>query len=370
VKRYAIFFPQFHSVDVNDKAWGYGFTDWSLVAVANAFNYWTRRAPAAGFYDLSDAEVVRERIEAASNAGLDGFGIYHYRFDDGPELAAVERYLRDHNDLPSGFQYFLIWANENWSKRWAGQDTNILKTINARPSREEVRAHVEYLAPLFGSKSYTRWRDRPVFVVYRPEAFKNSAETIALYREEFFRAGQSPVIGYFLKSPSDREYSRIFDFCYFFEPRLYFNWHGVLSSNSVTAAYKYLLHLLPYSKVESLSSFVSGFVRGHSRSYEFADFLSYFVSDKRKSLVQSMACPVQNILSSGWNNAPRYRSRFTELTTPNAREFSAMLSAALDDEAYSKDIPLLVNAWNEWSEGAAIEECSYLGTSLLSWYVG
>ena len=46
VKRYAIFFPQFHRVRVNDLAWGHGFTDWALVAVANAFDYWALRLAA------------------------------------------------------------------------------------------------------------------------------------------------------------------------------------------------------------------------------------------------------------------------------------------------------------------------------------
>ena len=28
-------------------------------------------------------------------------------------------------------------------------------------------------------------------------------------------------------------------------------------------------------------------------------------------------------------------------------------------------LPPLINAWNEWSEGAAIEPCAYLGTRYL-----
>jgi hypothetical protein len=90
MEKYAIFFPQYHQVDVNDAAWGRGFTDWALVAAANAFDLWQRRAPACGFYDLSDKVIVSRLFQEAADSGLDGFGIYHYRFEDGPELTAVE----------------------------------------------------------------------------------------------------------------------------------------------------------------------------------------------------------------------------------------------------------------------------------------
>src|SRR6266702_688379 len=142
MKRYAIFFPQYHQVHVNDEAWGYGFTDWALVSTANAFDYWKRRSPVAGFYDLAKTNDVAARFEEATKAGLDGFGIYHYWFEDGPELDAVERYLQ-HNNAPNNFGYFFIWANENWTKRWAGRDTEILKFVATSPSRDQIRDHVE-----------------------------------------------------------------------------------------------------------------------------------------------------------------------------------------------------------------------------------
>ena len=71
------------------------------------------------------------------------------------------------------------------------------------------------------------------------------------------------------------------------------------------------------------------------------------------------------MLTSGWNNAPRYRQYFTELEVPDPDEFSVLLHASLSNPKYSQEIPLLCNAWNEWSEGAAIEPCHYLGDTLL-----
>lgn len=368
MKKYAIFFPQFHQVDVNDTAWGYGFTDWALVATANAFDMWPRRAPATGFYDLANPEHIEAQFSKAAAAGVDGFGIYHYRFDDGPELDAVERYLKSAS-LPDNFNYFYIWANESWSKRWAGKDTEVLKFVSTNPSREKISEHVAYLAPYFFLPSYTRVGDRPLFVIYRPDFFEDTQFVLSCYREEFRKVGLDPLIGFCFKHASDIAYSGIFDFCYLFEPRLFFNFYGVRRFTIVSKIFKKLVHFLPYQKAEFLSNFIGKLVRRGSTSYSFSRFFEYFLSAERKQLLESLACPPQNILMSGWNNAPRYRNNFTAVETPNACQFSEMLTHALMDPNCSKEIPLLCNAWNEWSEGAAIEPCHFLGDGLLNAYV-
>ena len=369
MKKYAIFFPQFHQVKVNDSAWGFGFTDWSLVACANAFDLWKRRAPASGFYDLADPAQVSKKLSKAADSGLDGFGIYHYRFDDGPELNAVEQHLL-HIDLPNNFDYFFIWANESWSKRWAGKDTEVLKHVSSNPSQQDIREHVRYLAPYFASDSYTKIDNRPVFVIYRAEFFQNPSLTLAEYRREFALVGLNPLIGYFVKSVSDVEYSSIFDFCYLFEPRLFFNFYGLRSKPIISRVFRKLVHFIPYAKVEFLSKLVGGLLNRGSRVYSFESFLNYFTSEDRSEFIKSISCPVQNVLTCGWNNSPRYRENFTELETPTNEVFSKSLNYAVNELKCSEDLPLLCNAWNEWSEGAAIEPCYYLGDDFLKIYVG
>ena len=364
MKRYAIFYPQFHQVTVNDVAWGYGFTDWVLVATANAFDYWKRRAPAAGYYDLSKLEVVSAQFHMAARSGLDGFGIYHYWFEDGLELGAVERYLSQ-SSLPENFGYFFIWANESWSKRWAGKDTEILKYVSTSPSREEVRNHVQHLKPFMESESYTTVLNRPLFVIYRPDFFRDPVNTINCYRDEFNRVGVNVLIGCCIKSTLDVEHSTYFDFCYLFEPRLFFNFSGLRKSKLIHSVYGRILKSMDYSKVEYWSEKIGSLLRKASKTYSFKCFLEYYRSTERKSLIESLACGAQNVLICGWNNAPRYRDRFTEVDVPTKEQFLQMLSESLGDSCCSENLPLLCNAWNEWSEGAAIEPCQYLGDSLL-----
>jgi hypothetical protein len=368
MKRYAIFFPQFYKVDVNDLALGHGFTDWALVATANAFDYWPRRSPACGFYDLSKDDDICARFEAAAGTGLNGFAIYHYRFDDGPELHAVEQYLRRKN-LPEGFNYFYIWANEDWSTRWVGGKVRILKKLSARPDRSAVAQHVNYLAPFMESASYTRAGDRPLFVIYRPDHFLHPANALALYREEFKRAGLNPLIGFFGKNVSDRQYSETFDFCYLFEPRLFFNFQGVRKSPVAAWAYGLIARMFSSRVREAAAEFVTRNLNRLSSKYTFTEFLRYFSSDARSRFVDGLQCPAQEIITSGWNNAPRYRDRFMKLDVPSVGQFKSMMAMLENSPASQSEIPLLCNAWNEWAEGAAIEPCCYLGDALLSCYL-
>lgn len=367
MKKFAIFFPQFYATHVNNQAWGYGFTDWSLLSTANAFSGWSRRAPASGFYDLSKNEDIHARFCEARQAKLDGFGIYHYRFNDGPELNTVENFLLNTSGIDN-FSFFLIWANENWSKRWAGEDTDLLKTISSAPSRREIADHVAYLAPLFQLTNYEKINDRPIFVIYRPDFFQDMEAVLQIYRSEFKSIGLNPAIGFFLKNSTDVVYSGLFDFCYLFEPRLYQNMSGFRKFSIVHSVFKKLLNTFNYSLVEFLSTLFSKLTINHRNNPSFDGFLKYFNSIQRQQIIESIECPVQNVLTVGWNNFPRYRENFTEIVeVPNLSQISIMMDLA-SSSLYSDSIPLLCNAWNEWSEGAAIEPCHYLGDYLLKSY--
>jgi hypothetical protein len=241
--------------------------------------------------------------------------------------------------------------------------------VNPKPDRAKVAEHVNYLAPFMNSRFYTRTDGRPLFVFYRPDTFTQLDVSLALYREEFRRVGIDPIVGFFVKHVSDIQYCHLFDFCYLFEPRLFFNFQGVRRKSTVLKAYRGMTKAMSPRMVESTSEFLTRLMKKSNDSYSFSRFLDYFFSDARKELIRSVACPVQEVLTCGWNNAPRYRRRFTELEVPTIKEFSSMVATATDSRMSQIELPILCNAWNEWSEGAAIEPCVYLGDGLLKAYL-
>jgi hypothetical protein len=355
---FAIYFPQFYPTPTNDRAWGQGFTDWALVAQANLRPSWSRRAPAIGYYDGSSSAVHQRQFEQMRAYGLGGMGVYHYWFQQGQELAAFESTLRS----PAGINappWFLIWATENWSRRWIGDATSILK-MSEDPSRAEIRLHCEYLLRCFELPTYWRWEGKPVFVWYNLAHFKAPQQVLEQYRAQLASLGSPVAFGHFIKNPFDLDYARLVDFNYFFEPRLFFGTRVKGRGSWANRALTVLKVSLGEQVLSRALVWLDRFQRVGT-TYNASDFMAYLASEQRLTWQKRLTGPVQDVLSPGWNNTPRYGSRFTALSELDPAEFAACVQKSRSQSA----LPVLINAWNEWSEGAAIEPCAYFGDRYL-----
>jgi lipopolysaccharide biosynthesis protein len=117
----AIYFPQYHAIPENDRFWGEGFTEWTLLRPLEVEGI---RKPLSveegglGYYDLMSRSIRRKQADFARKFGVNGFIFYHYWFsgsyapDDHLVMHQVqERMLLDGEpDLPFAFS----WANEVW----------------------------------------------------------------------------------------------------------------------------------------------------------------------------------------------------------------------------------------------------------------
>ena len=63
---------------------------------------------------------MKKQIELAKNHGIYGFGIYYYWFSGKTLLEKPLLILLNNKDID--FNFLLIWANENWTKKWDGKD--------------------------------------------------------------------------------------------------------------------------------------------------------------------------------------------------------------------------------------------------------
>lgn len=341
---------------MNNEAWGFGYNDWTLVARSNMRRNCQRRAPAKGFYDGADLSVHQAQMREVKAYNLGGVGLYHYWFFNRHELSHFENSLRlGKISLP----WFLIWANESWSRRWFGDPTLILE-LSANPTRGEVEEHCNYLSTCFEDSDYLRIDGKPLFVFYNLSHFKDPERVVSWYREFFLKHGHEVALGQFVKNSGDKSLSKLVEWNYFFEPRLFFNFKRSFRGSRSSLMARGLKTVLGSRTIEKLHGILDRFQQ-RGDSFDAHSFLEYFSSEKRREFVDSFGGGIREVLSPSWNNFPRYGDRFTELQPISPQDFSKMVT----DSSPSSGAPLLINSWNEWSEGAAIEPCHYMGSIYL-----
>jgi len=169
----AIYFPQYHTIPENDRFWGTGFTEWSLLKPSEQKGL---RKPLSedkgglGYYDLTNVTTRRLQGNLAKQFGVHGFMFYHYWFSgDGVQNHSV-MWKVPHLMLQDGepnTPFFFSWANEPWTKHWDGADgANLLAQDYG--DEAEWQKHFEWLVPYFKHAKYMQVDGKPMFAVYRP----------------------------------------------------------------------------------------------------------------------------------------------------------------------------------------------------------
>ncbi len=359
MKPFAIYFPQFYPTATNNKAWGTGFTDWALVANANMRDIWPRRAPAAGFYDGASPLVHARQMNEAKDANLGGFATYHYWFYTHQELNAFETTMLANATSENTLPWFLVWATESWSKRWLA-NPEILLNLSSAPTQHEIELHCDYLATCFAHPTYTHWHGKPLFVWYNLGHFNQPESVVISYREAMLRRGFDIAVAHFVKNPFDLAYCAFTDASYMFEPRLFFNSKKAARGDVAKLVLTMIKKVVGTAGAEALLVAMDRMQKAGT-THSAAHFLAYMDSPERAAWLASTKQPCQEVLSPGWNNSPRYGDRFTALQPLDPSIFGKLVGDALG----KSDLPPLLNAWNEWTEGAAIEPCAYLGRRYL-----
>lgn len=175
----AFYLPQFHPVEVNDKYWGKGFTEWRNVAKARPLfrGHNEPRIPAdLGYYDLRMPEIREQQAALAKEAGIEGFCYWHYWFGNGREV--LERPFDE--VVRSGdpdFPFCLGWANHSWTTRtWTkiksnAEDSYIFK--QEYPGEKDYMDHFYRLLPAFKDNRYITVDGKPLFLIFDLNGFND-----------------------------------------------------------------------------------------------------------------------------------------------------------------------------------------------------
>jgi len=364
IKPIAIHLPQFHPTPENDQWWGKGFTEWTNVTKATPLfegHYQPHLPSDLGFYDLRLEEARLAQEALAKQYGIHGFCYYHYWFNGKRILnEPVDRKLKNpKEDLP----FMLCWANENWTRRWDGQDQEVL--MKQDYSDQDDVAHLQHLIPYFKDARYIKVNGKPVFIVYKPFLFPNPTATAKKWREVAAAHGLElylchTVFGY------GKGWNTLIDG---FDAAIDFEPFGVRRKSVFSE-----MERIKQSNIDT--SLTSRIVRKIKHSLSVSDKktpivlnkLDYDYMTKNVKSLKEFPFKMFPNLVPGWDNTSRRKnnpSLLLDHSTPELFEEWLTLLAT-DFEPYSEDESFLfINAWNEWAEGNHLEPCQKWGTAYL-----
>lgn len=333
MKVIAIYLPQFHPFKENDGWWGPGFTEWTNVTRAKSLfkgHQQPKHPTDFGYYDLRLKENLIQHGKVAEGFGLNGFCFYHYWFN-GKRIMnkPIDSLLTDEKYT---FPYMLCWANETWSRRWLGEEKEVL--IRQEYSYEDDLLHIEWLMKSpFSDPRYIRIDGRPVLVVYRPGDLPENGRFVGLIKSEASKYGipEPYVVGTNINNHHIGLYDNILNF----EPQL----------SALPGAFND-----GFSLKRLFRNIKSGIFSGVIKVYDYS-FVKKLMAD-RKFNYKYWPC-----IFVGWDNTPRRGKRGIVFLNQNVSSFKESLVVAKDIAQQQKTSEqfVFINAWNEWAEGNFLE---------------
>jgi len=337
VQLIAYYLPQFHIIPENEESWGRGFTEWTNVtrAVPQFAGHYQPHLPGdLGFYDLSNQEVLERQIVLARKYGISGFCLHYYWFRGKRLLEKPVATLYRRKDLD--IRFCLSWANETWSRRWDGSEDDVL--IPQIHTLESDKRFIEDAVRYMDDPRYIKIDDRPVLVVYRSELLADPARTIEHWRNVALKAVGKDL--FLLRAMSFKPATLVngFDASVQFPPH----------------------HLDAADTSASKSPFNPAF---SGRVYDYPALLATV-----KRQFREYDFPVIPAVMTGWDNTPRCGSAGACYHGSTPAHYAAWLAAAA---YFAKQKPVggssyvIINAWNEWAEGAHLEPDQKFGHAYL-----
>jgi len=337
---FALYLPQFQPLKINDDNWGEGFSEWTNLATSRPLfdGHIQPIVPGKlGFYDLRNRQTIREQIVLAKRAGLNGFIVMIYWFEDHSVMAESLDTIAEICGEEK-FYFAFEWANEPWTKRWDGWDSHIILKQNKILTYEGTAKLAMSVSHFLKNPYYLRFKAKPVFFIYNPGYFENDAVSILK------RAFDTVDIEIYLVGMQT------------------FNWR---SEDILSLGYDESCEYFPHNMG------------------------AYTEPAKRKLLpftidvsIESYPATVRNITSSierqgipscfpAWDNSPRRKIQGSNVFVDcSASDFGIWLEDSIDRSLNRKKAGLLdmvvINAWNEWGEGAVLEPSRNSGYAYLN----
>lgn len=335
-KLIAFYLTQYHITEENNKWWGEGFTEWVNVKRGKPMfeGHNQPRIPSElGYYDLvEDRSIQYKQIDLAKQHDIFGFCYYYYWFEGKRLLRKPLDQFVENKEL--NLPYCICWANETWSKRWDGQDHEILMQ-QVHNKKTDVQ-YIKEMIPMFKDDRYIKIDGKPLLLIYRIELFPQPYRTIQRWRKICKKNGIADIHVAIVQSFG------------VVNPKIY----------GADSAVEFPPHKIVGSQInERILPKVNDF-KGNIYSYkEITDNLSTISARDYSMMVGSMLA---------WDNTARRMNAsniFAEFDPELFRKW--LIKNHYFTKIYREDRVMFINAWNEWAEGTYLEPDQKYGRTFL-----
>ena len=342
MKVLALHLPQYHRIPENDTWWGEGFTDWVNVKKARPF-FKGHNQPlvplAYNYYDMTDLKTLIAQANLAKTFGVYGFCYYHYWFNGKLLLEKPCELLLKHPEIDQKFCF--CWANESWARTWDGKEHELL-IKQEYGGKEDWDSHFQYLNHFFQDERYIKIDGKPLLFIYSCSRLRNYNEMMAYWRKKAVENGYMGLfVAEFVNSFNSGNKESDTDIIVEFEPLC-------------TARYS----ISSWGKLKRLVCKKMGWT-------EFLDYdyvWKCLLDNKKKYGKKIWRSAFVN-----FDNSPRKGKKALILQGATPEKFEKYLKKLITavDRDYDDEF-MIINAWNEWAEGAILEPSENNGYAYLN----
>jgi len=340
----AIYFPGYHEDDHYDSWFGEGWNEWQLLAEAPArFSGHRFLRPAWGAFDEAKPDWMARQVALAADHGIDVF-LFDWYWYSGVRILyrpLEQAFLQATNQ--GRLKFALMWANHDWKNYFpVPKDKEPAMLLPSRTSLHDFARLMDYCSTNYFCRSnYWRINGGLYFGVFEADEFVQqlggpaaARQVLEGARQKLRAAGLGTLhMAAFLAAPDTIR-------------SLHQAGFDSITTYNVTASGKASLPGQPLDKYSDL-------VDRHPTFWKSMD---------------TGELPYLPILTIGWDPSPRWakdapfppiRSDYPygTLVVSNApAEFGRLCRLARQhvNQARIRPPAIVVNAWNEWTEGSAL----------------
>ncbi len=332
-KLIAWYLPQYYEIEVNNRYYGKGFTEWTNAAQAMpqfCGHYQPHIPYDVGYYNLTHIETLKRQVYLAKKYGIYGFCFHYYWFSGERIMEKPLDLFLEHMEIDMPF--CINWANENWTCKWDGGNNEVI--FSQHLSQGDDFNFMNDILPILKDKRYITIDQKPVLIIYRSDIFEQERfkELLAHFRETAVKNGLPGLYIMITTATRCRDDVR--------------KW-------GADALVEFPPHrIAEHSKQVIPKGYLNPNFRG--RIYDMEDMIqkeAFMIEHESKTVMRGVMTSYDNTARRGLTDA----GIFYGIEPLLYRKWLKTVMLESKTKHRREEDFVFINAWNEWAEGAHLE---------------